>query len=140
MFFLSFFIFLGTLILGFWFGNSLGLFTDLTFPTILLLVLLPSITFTIYANSLSAIKQSFADLNSGGKSLIAQKVLKCFGNTSLLIGIAVTLLNILSIAFNWGTPVTPAYLAAAFSTALLSSFIGLVIKICCVVGFYKAQG
>ena len=140
MYFISCLIFVATTILAIWFGNSLSLFLDQTFPTIFGLVLVPTLFFTVSTNSINAIKITFRAVKKTEPNIVAQRVFNSCGNIALFIGIAITLVNLMSIGYNWGDSPSVAYIGAAFSTAIMSTFIGLVIKILCLAGFYRVQG
>jgi len=70
----------------------------------------------------------------------AQHVLRSCGNIALLVGITVSLINLMSIGYNWSNTADSGYLGVAVATVIMSTFIGLVVKVLCVVGFYRIQG
>ena len=151
MYFLSCLIFIAFMTWGFWLGSSLELFSDLGFPTVLMLVLLPSLVFTIASTSLQSLKLTVKILCEGeGKGEEKRKgkrsseqlnkakiVLKSLGNISFSIGFLVALLNAMSLGFNLNDKVSTSYLSIGISQVLMSIFIGLIIKIICSVGTYK---
>ncbi|MBT0588114.1 hypothetical protein [Alteromonas oceanisediminis] len=140
MYFISCLIFIATIILGLWFGNSLPLFLDQTFPTILGLVIVPTMFFAISIHSFNSIKITIKAVKKSETNLLAQRVFHSCGNVGLLIGITVTLINFISIGYNWSDSPSAGYLSVAISTAIMSTFIGLVVKVLCLVGFYRVQG
>ena len=157
MYFLSCLIFIAFMIWGFWLGSSLELFSDLGFPTVLALVLLPSLVFTIASTSLQSFKLTVKILCEGEgegegeeKEKIKEKrnskqlnkakiVLKSLGNTSFTIGFLVAMLNAMSLGFNLNDKVSISHLSIGISQVLMSIFIGLVIKVICSVGTYKLE-
>ena len=46
----------------------------------------------------------------------------------------------MSIGYNWSNTADSGYLGVAVATVIMSTFIGLVVKVLCVVGFYRVQG
>jgi hypothetical protein len=133
-------VFIATVILGLWFGNSLPLFLDQTFPTILGLVIIPTLFFSLSTHSFNSLKITFRAVKKFEPSLLGQRVFNSCGNIALLVGITVTLINAISIGYNWGSSPSAGYLSVAIATAIMSTFIGLVVKVLCLVGFYRVQG
>ena len=140
MYFISCLIFIATIILGLWFGNSLPLFLDQTFPTVFGLVIVPTLFFSISAYSLNSIIITLNAAKNSKPSLLAQRVFNSCGNMALFIGITVTLVNLMSIGYNWSNSPSDGYLSVAIATAIMSTFIGLVVKVLCLAGFYRVQG
>jgi len=140
LFFISFFVFIATIFLALWFGRSLSLFTDQTFPTILLLVTVPTIGFSAALHSLSSIKTTINAVRKSESNSLAQHVLRSCGNIALLVGVTVSIINLMSIGYNWSNTADSGYLGVAVATVIMSTFIGLVVKVLCVVGFYRVQG
>ncbi|MGB0833189.1 MAG: hypothetical protein ACPGR2_01570 [Psychrobium sp.] len=140
MFFVSCFVFIATLVLALWFGRSLSLFTDQTFPTILLLVIVPTICFTAALHSFSSIKTAINAVRKSESNKLAQHVFHSCGNVALLVGVTISLINLMSIGYNWSNTANSGYLGVAIATVIMSTFIGLVVKVLCAVGFYRLQG
>jgi hypothetical protein len=122
-----------------WFGNLHPMFMDQTFPTVLGLVVVPTLFFTLSLHSLDTVKLTLKAVIGKEANAKAQYVLTSVGKIALLNGFIVTLINLMSIGYHWHDSPSASYLGAAFATAIMSSVIGLVINLFCLVGFYRVK-
>lgn len=130
---------------GVYFGDAQALFSDWAFPSILLLTMLPP--FVLVFLSVSVKGFSLLDIFRNKHQLSHDSLQKLnhladkLGNYTLVNGIFVFVVNVMSIAYNWKVDVHPQHLTAAFAVAIMSVLLGGVVKLMMMavqydVGFY----
>lgn len=139
MFLLSILVFIGFTIMGMWMAGGVTMFIDI--PSILILVP-ASLAFTVAASSWSQFKSAFVhamepdSANSAIELKVSKRILGMFGNVSLWIGFAMTVLGWVAIGSNLDDV---SQFGPAFAVSILTVLYALFIKIVCYVFAEKIE-
>ena len=139
MLLISLLVFIGFTLMGMWFSGGVDMFIDV--PSFLIVI--PStIAFTVAATSWQRCKLAITHFVSQEADfapqdlVISKQVYSMFGNVSLWLGSAMTVLGWIAIGSNLDDP---SSFGPAFAVSVLTLLYAMLIKIVCYVAEQKIQ-
>lgn len=139
MLLISLLVFIGFTLMGMWFSGGVDMFIDI--PSVLI-VIPAAVAFTIAATSWQRCTQAITHFVSQETDfaqqdlVISKQVFSMFGNVTLWLGSAMTVLGWIAIGSNLDDP---SSFGPAFAVSVLTVLYAMLIKIVCYVAEQKIQ-